>query len=324
MRRAIIPVLIVALAAVAVWQRDRWLPQPPGTTSYLGYVEGETTLVAAHQAGRLARVDVAKGMAVAEGTVLFALDDEEARAVLAGTEATVAEAEAAHADLLTGKRPPELAVFEAQMEQARADLALARKELARASMLATSGTAAQAREDAARAQVEAGEGRLREIEAAAGSAALPGRDAAIAAAAARIDAAKAAVARDRRRLADLSPRAPQDATVEDVFFAAGEWVAAGQPVVSLLSPDDIALRFFVPEAALAAAAPGARVVFRCDGCGADRGATITRVAATPEFTPPVIYSEGARAKLVYLAEARPDAIDRFLRPGLPVEVEALP
>ena len=65
MKRAIIPVLIVALAAVAIWQRDRWLPQPAGSAGYLGYVEGETTLVAAPQAGRLARVEAVKGNTIA-------------------------------------------------------------------------------------------------------------------------------------------------------------------------------------------------------------------------------------------------------------------
>ena len=52
-------------------------------------------------------------------------------------------------------------------------------------------------------------------------------------------------------------------------------------------------------------------------------ATITYVAAEPQFTPPVIYSLEERAKLVFLAEARPDRPEA-IRPGLPVDVEARP
>ena len=83
------------------------------------------------------------------------------------------------------------------------------------------------------------------------------------------------------------------------------------------------IRFFVPEASLPKAVPGSRIRFHCDGCTAVKTATITRVATEPEFTPPVIYSEGTRAKLVYLVEAKPDAEDPQLRPGLPVSVEPL-
>uniref|UniRef100_UPI003594490D HlyD family efflux transporter periplasmic adaptor subunit n=1 Tax=Aestuariivirga sp. TaxID=2650926 RepID=UPI003594490D len=152
---------------------------------------------------------------------------------------------------------------------------------------------------------------------------LPARPAEIEAAASRFDEAKALADVARRKLADLSPAAPKAAKVEDVFFEAGEWVAAGQPVVSLLSDGNITLRFFVPEAAVALAAPGTQVRYRCDGCGETRTATITSVASIPEYTPPVIYSEGARAKLVFLVEAKPDSIDSKLRPGLPIEVEKL-
>ncbi len=83
------------------------------------------------------------------------------------------------------------------------------------------------------------------------------------------------------------------------------------------------LRFFVPEPLLAAAQPGRTIRFKCDGCDGFKSAVISHVASQPEYTPPVIYSETARAKLVYLVEAKPDAVDPQLRPGLPIEVEPL-
>jgi HlyD family secretion protein len=128
----------------------------------------------------------------------------------------------------------------------------------------------------------------------------------------------------RDRLSDLSPHSPADAVAEDVFFKPGEWVAAGQPVVSLLEPSGVTIRFFLPQAAIARAPPGTTIRFHCDGCSGVKTATISYVASEPEFTPPVIYSEGARAKLVYLVEAKPAAADGELRPGMPVSVEPLP
>ena len=322
--KRLIPLLIVALAVTAFWFRDRWLPEPPGQLNHLGYIEGETTLVGAPQAGRIVAVAVAKGGAVEKGAPLFQLDPATAKLELAQAEAATATAEANHADLLTGKREAEHLVIGAQIEQAEAALELARKELKRAEMLATTGTAAQTRLDTAVSQAATYEARIRELKAAGEVASLPARSGEIAAAAAKIEEAKAAADGVRQKLEDLAPKAPVAAQVEDVFFEPGEWVTAGQPVVSLLAPDNLTLRFYLPEASLAAASPGTRVTFHCDGCGEARTAAITKVAAVPEYTPPVIYSQGARAKLVFLVEARPDRIDRHLRSGLPIEVEPLP
>ena len=136
MKRLIIPIVVVALAVTAFWFRDRWLPQPAGSHNYLGYVEGEAILIGAPQAGRIAAVGVVKGGRVEQGAVLFSLDQAQARAELARNEAAIVTAEASHANLLTGKREPELAVIRAQIEQAEAALDLARKDWTRADKLA--------------------------------------------------------------------------------------------------------------------------------------------------------------------------------------------
>ena len=121
------------------------------------------------------------------------------------------------------------------------------------------------------------------------------------------------------RLAYLSPTAPAPARVEEVFYQAGEWTPANQPIVSLLPDDRVRLRFFVPETGVARYRPGRTVRFTCDGCGPTRSAVINYVSPRPEYTPPVIYSRKTRDSLVYLVEARPQDPDR-LTPGLPVDV----
>ncbi|MBX7249795.1 MAG: HlyD family secretion protein, partial [Caulobacteraceae bacterium] len=117
----------------------------------------------------------------------------------------------------------------------------------------------------------------------------------------------------------LAPAAPVEARVEDVFFQQGEWAPANQPVVALLPDARVKLRFFVRETEVNLYRPGARLTFRCDGCGGPQGATVTWVSPRPEFTPPVIYSRDSRDKLVFLVEARPDR-PRTLTPGQPVDV----
>lgn len=323
MKRLVLPLLIVALAVSAFLFRDRWLPQPPGQFNYLGYVEGETTLVGAPQAGRLVGIGVVKGQEVRQGTILFALDPAQQAAEVARLAAALTTARATRDNLLTGKRQEEIDVIRAQIAQAQASLILAQKELTRAATLASTGTAAQSRLDQAQEQVNTYQQRITELQASEQVASLPARGPEIDAATSRVNEAEAQLAQARAKLSDLSPLAPADAQVDDVFFKVGEWVASGQPVVSLLKPSDVTLRFFVPEPVVARAQPGRAITFRCDGCSGAKSATISHVASQPEYTPPVIYSESARAKLVFLVEAKPDAADPQLRPGLPIEVEPL-
>ena len=120
------------------------------------------------------------------------------------------------------------------------------------------------------------------------------------------------------------PLAPEDALVENTFFNVGEWVPAGSPVVSLLPDHRVKLRFFVPEEEVARARTGREVSFTCDSCPAGLRATIIYVSPRAEYTPPVIYSQSARTKLVFLVEARPTNASTPLPPGLPVSVEPLP
>jgi HlyD family secretion protein len=106
-----------------------------------------------------------------------------------------------------------------------------------------------------------------------------------------------------------------------VLARPGETMAAGAPVISILPPENIFVRFFVPETALAGLHRGEPVTFGCDGCPPGLVGTISFISPTAEYTPPVIYSESTRAKLVYAIEARPKPDQAaLLNPGQPIEV----
>ena len=107
--------------------------------------------------------------------------------------------------------------------------------------------------------------------------------------------------------------------MQQIYYRPGEVVPAGRPVVSILPPGNIKIRFFVPETVLPKVALGADVTVRCDGCKADVPAKVTFISRSAEFTPPVIYSQEERSKLVYLIEARTGTPGE-LRVGQPVDV----
>jgi HlyD family secretion protein len=98
-------------------------------------------------------------------------------------------------------------------------------------------------------------------------------------------------------------------------------VGAGQPVLTLLPPENVKARFYVPEPRLGAVTVGQGVELRCDGCPAPIRATVTWISPQAEYTPPVIYSKDSRARLVFLVEARPSPADAArLKPGQPLDV----
>jgi HlyD family secretion protein len=109
--------------------------------------------------------------------------------------------------------------------------------------------------------------------------------------------------------------------VADTLYREGEWVPAGSPVVRMLPPANVKVRFFVPESVVGDLKPGRAVALHCDGCEADVPAQISYVSNEPEYTPPVIYSNETRAKLVFMVEAKPAPENSpKLRPGQPVAV----
>jgi HlyD family secretion protein len=135
-----------------------------------------------------------------------------------------------------------------------------------------------------------------------------------------VDQSQANLDQAKKRLEDLMPVAPEDSMVENTFFNVGEWVPAGTPVVSLLPPNRVKLRFYVPEEDVVRARMGGTVSFTCDSCPPDLKADIIYISPRSEFTPPVIYSQSARSKLVFLIEARPQPTQAKLPPGLPITV----
>jgi HlyD family secretion protein len=248
-----------------------------------GYVEGEYVRVAAPVAGQLQSLAVERGASVESGAALFEL--EQAR-----EQATVAEA------------TESIAATDAQSEQAHAQWRLAEANLKRLRELRAKGLASQEQVDEAVTEQQRSDARRRELDAQR-----------------RTGTAR----RDQVRwqLTHRSITAPAAGLVDDTYYRVGEWVPAGAPVVSLLPPGNRVVRFFVPEARVAALAPGQAVQVWRDGVDAPVTATISFIAPRAEFTPPVIYSEQARAKLVFLVEARPAPADALaLHPGQPVDV----
>jgi HlyD family secretion protein len=296
-------------------------PAPPA--GYPGYVEGEFVRVAAPLSGTLLELAVQRGTEVAKEAPLFTLESEQERAARAEAQARVRQAQATLANLEKARRPPEIAAARAQLAQAQASLRQSDADLVRTQKLVADRFLPPQQRDQALAARDRDRGRVAELTQQLRVANLPARSDEIAAANAEVKAASDALAQAQWRVEQKSQTAPVAGLVADTLYRAGEWVAAGAPVVSLLPPANVKLRFYIPETLVGSLRIGDAVTVRCDGCGADIPAQVRFIATQAEFTPPVIYSRENRSNLVFLVEAWPESPNPALHPGLPVEVSPI-
>jgi HlyD family secretion protein len=312
------PVRLVGIAVAALvaggllWLA--WKPRAEEAPRLSGYVEGESLYLAAPAAGPVTSLSVVRGQRVQAGAALFSLD---ARQVGAQTEQRRAEVAQAGAQVAAARAEYDRARNAAA--SARALAAEARSTADRYARMKRDDPGTVATQEVERYQAEA---VSRAAQARAAEEQAKGAVAQVAAAEARVAQGRAGLTDVGVRADQLSPRAPGPARVEEVYFQTGEWANANQPIVSLLPDDRIKLRFFVPEGQVQAYRPGTEVRFTCDGCKAERRASVAYVAPRPEFTPPVIYSRQTRDRMVFMVEARPDD-PASLTPGLPVDVVPL-
>ncbi len=250
---------------------------------WLGYAEGDNAFIAAPQAGWVTSVAVKRGDWVKEGQLLFALDDTSQVAVRDSALAAIAQAQG-------------------QKVQAAANLDFAEKQLTRQKGLLRDNATSRQAYDAAKSAYDSAAAQISQIDAGENQ-------------------ARASLANAAYQLSQRQVVAHTSGRVQDVYFRAGEYAPAMTPVVSVLPPENVYVRFFVPESEFAKLHLGDRVAIGCDGCAKDLAGRITFIAAQEEFTPPVIFSISNRDKLVFKVEARaPGGLK--LNPGQPVDVRA--
>ncbi len=292
---------------------------PKPEPALAGYAEAELTYIAPSGAGLLQTVAVRRGDRVTRGQTLFTLDSDAEAFNRDAAGARQAKAESQLANLRKGKRPLELAAIDQQLLQAQAALSASSAALQRQQALVAQGFVAAQQLTELQAARDRDAARVRELQAQRAVAAEAARADEIAAAAADARGSGADLALARWREGQRRRLAPVDAQVFEVLARTGEWVNAGTPVVSLLPAGALKVRFFVPEPLLPQAQLGREVLLACDGCAAGLKARIRWVSPQAEFTPPVIYSNGSRSKLVFMVEAEPlDA--SALKPGQPLDI----
>jgi HlyD family secretion protein len=297
--------------------------KPEHDGAWQGYIEGEYVYVSAPLGGTLTTLNVKRGDTLKLAQPLFALENAAEIASVHEAEQKIAQAKSKRDNLLKGRRPSEIASLEARLAQNKVSADLAKRDLDRLVNLYKSNTGAVSQEqlDQAQSKLDGYKAEAQIIEADIATAKLGAREDEVKAAQLEISILEATLAKAQWAVDQKTQAAPAEGIVQDTLYRPGEFVSAGSPIVSLLPPQNIKVRFFLAQDKLASLKAGTPVQVALDGSDKKYAATVSYISTQAEFTPPVIYSQQTRSKLVFMIEAEFTPADSAsLHPGQPVDV----
>jgi HlyD family secretion protein len=299
-------VLIAALVATAVYFWQKRTADRDGL-ELSGSIEARLVEVGSLVGGRVSEVRIEEGAEVAAGDVLVTLEPDLLDRQIEGQRAAVAEAQAGVDLADAGPRS------EAR-ERARIAWEAAKTDLGRLEALYKEGVVGRADYD--RALVVEATSRKSWEEANRGSRSEDR------------EAARAALSRQEAQLAflerqrqEMVVRAPTAGRIESFDLRPGDLVAPNQPVATLLEPNELWVRVYVPETELGHVAIGQQALVRVDSFPErDFHGRIVEIRHRAEYLPRNVQTLDQRADQVFGVKVAIDPAPE-LKPGMAAFVE---
>ncbi|WP_320407580.1 HlyD family secretion protein [Klebsiella quasipneumoniae] len=287
-----------------------------------GYSHGEFVYLSYSSTAKIEQLLIKKGDNVTPGQELVKMESFDAQNIFLRAEEKLSAESALLRNLESGERPEELDVIRAQIKKARSAESQVKRQLERYRNLYASHAISLAEWEDIRDELTQKRAQVEELINQLKARQLPARQDEISQQLSQVAAAK--LERDKA-LWDVQQTtivSPVNAKVFDIIYRVGERPSAGKPIISLLPPENIKVRFFIPEAMLGKFKVGAKVRLICDGCTEPFSGVINYISPEAEFTPPVIYSTKRREKLIFMAEAVPAPQQaEQMKVGQPFDVE---
>ena len=287
--------------------------------SFSGYVEGENIYLASPYFGVLDELLVARGQTVKKGQLLFKLEQNPQKISVLQASQQLKQAQDTLADMKKPKREPEIAAIKAQIAQAEARVRLAKLRVSRYQKLYDRHVSDKDTLDSMLTNLKQEEDQKSQLVANLALANLGQRDEQIKAQEAQVNASVEKLNEATWDLEQKTLSAPADGVIFDTYYRQGEFVGAQQAVLSLLTPNNIYLQFFIPLSYLSTLKVGQKITFECEGCAPNNAAEINYISPNAEYLPPLVYSRENASKLVFRVKARPQNPMNF-KPGQPIEV----
>lgn len=288
---------------------------------FTGYSYGDFIYLSHGKTEKIQEVLVRKGEFVKKGQVLVRMDSFTDENALLLAEKKFQSESALLKNLQSGERPEELNIVRAQLERANSAARLAKNQLTKYRPLFLKKLISTLEWETIQDDYAQKIAQVNELSHQLTAKGLPAREAQIASQTSIVELAKAEWDKAKWDLQQNTIVAPQDSQVYDIIYRSGERPVAGKPVISLLPPENIKIRFFIPEDKLASLNVGMKMSVMCDNCHQPISGEINYISPQAEYTPPVIYSAERRDKLMYMAEVFPEkGSGNLIKLGQPVRV----
>lgn len=291
-----------------------------------GTVEATEADLGFNVPGRIESVTAREGDRVAGGAALARLDAAELEARRTAAMAQVEAARAMLAELEAGTRREEVARGRAGARAAAQRAEEARRDLERSRTLFEGGAISREALDRAETQFEVASAALEQAREEVQLLETGPRPERITAQRATVASAEAAVRQVEAGLADATIRAPFAGRVTIRHREPGETVQPGQPVITLMDPDDRWVRIYVAEDRIGAVELGQPASITADTYpDREYSGRVVFIAQEAEFTPRNVQTREERVKLVYAVRIEITGDPGFeLKPGVPADVRLLP
>lgn len=284
-----------------------------------GYIEAENLYLASPFSGTLKERPVSRGTVVQKGDLVFMLSPNPEAIRVKEIESLIDQEYSILEDLKKPKRVEEQEIHLAKYDQVKARLILAKLRMKRFKelYLKKAGTLDQA--DSAVQHFNEMKALFREQAEQVKLSKMGARKDIIVSQQNRMSATKAKLALLKWQLQKKTLHAPDSGVIYDTYYSVGEWVPAGKPVASLLSPKNVLVEFFVSLELLAKLKVGQVIEVTSPGQEGVQKATIQYISPEAEYVPPLVYSRDNYDKIVYRVKAKPKKPGLF-KPGQPVTV----
>ena len=317
LKNKLIPVVVVAVLALAGWYAWQWFSAGSENEAFIGSngrIEATEVDVATKMAGRVGDILVEEGAFVKSGQVLATMQVQTLEAQLREAKAQRQQAVNGVASALAqwAMRQSDKTALIAQVRRAEAELNAAKRRLARSETLVKGGFTSSQTLDDDRARTESAEASV-----AAAQAQVASADSSIAAARTQIvgaqsqvEAVDATLERIQAEIDDSQLKAPRDGRVQFRVVQPGEVLGAGGRVLNMIDLSDVYMTFFLPTEAAGRLALGSEVRIVLDAApDYVIPAKVSFIASAAQFTPKTVETASEREKLMFRVRAR---IDREL------------
>ncbi len=264
---------------------------------------------------------VLAGSKVIKGTVLVRLDDTHQKSMVLQAKASVAQLEANLDKLRKGAREEEISALRANVAGVKARLIQSEASYRRQQDTAKLDLSSKANLDLAlaardsdRAGLTFANEKLHEL--------IKGtRDEDLRMAEAQLDAARAMLDGENKKLADLTIRATRDGILDNLPWNLGERVTMGSPLAIVLAGTSPFARIYVPEPYRVKIKTGDLLIVHVDGLEKPFNGKVRWISTEPAFTPYYALNQQERARLMYLAEVQLSDEAADLPNGIPAQIE---